>query len=461
MRRQVRSSARRKTSLPRRIVETSVSTIIALTLVSTWHLQCFVVSGASMAETLLGQHRQLVCGDCGATYRCADDEPIMPGKRAVCPNCGAARQRLDEPPAISADGVIVDRSAFLFRSPRRWDLAAFRAPARTAQTFVKRIVGLPGETIELKRGDVYANGEIQRKNLTQLRAMAVPVHDSTHEPISVASRWAPDDATSGWRQNGRRYWHAGTEARKDSDDAKRPIDWLTYHHRVRTGDTVEEAPIIDSLGYNQTRPVTQWHFVRDLMIRCRVRMPPAGNAVWLLTDARSEFLIKIDGQEQTLAIVQDGLQIYRAALAEDVTKAAIVCEVALCDQQVLLAFGGREIATVIYTPPRRPPRPTSRPVAIGTQGGELEVWDLMVLRDVYYTPGIHGRGDPSQDLLANDEYFMLGDNSQHSGDSREWQHPGVSADDLLGKPFAAFPGFVAPGGRQFQVPDFNRFRYIH
>jgi hypothetical protein len=116
---------------------------------------------------------------------------------------------------------------------------------------------------------------------------------------------------------------------------------------------------------------------------------------------------------------------------------------------------------VSYTPLRGPLRPTPRPVAIGAEGDELEVWDIVVMRDVYYTAGLRGHGDPSQDRLADDEYFMLGDNSHHSGDSREWPHPGVAADDLLGKPFAAFPGPLAPGGGQFQVPDFNRFRYIH
>lgn len=64
----------------------------------------------------------------------------------------------------SADGdrgerVLVDRTAFLFRAPRRWDIVVFRCPYSADQLCVKRIVGLPGETVTLERGKVLINGE--------------------------------------------------------------------------------------------------------------------------------------------------------------------------------------------------------------------------------------------------------------------------------------------------------------
>ena len=43
---------------------------------------------------------------------------------------------------------------------------------------MKRVVGLPGETIEIRGGDVYVNGAIARKSLAQQREMAVLVHDT-------------------------------------------------------------------------------------------------------------------------------------------------------------------------------------------------------------------------------------------------------------------------------------------
>lgn len=46
-----------------------------------------------------------------------------------------------------------------FLPPRRWDIIAFRYPADPATTFVKRLVGLPGETIFIQDGAVWINGQ--------------------------------------------------------------------------------------------------------------------------------------------------------------------------------------------------------------------------------------------------------------------------------------------------------------
>jgi signal peptidase I len=468
MRRRVRIAAgragraRRVSSLARRIVETAVVTVIALTLAMTWQVQCYVVSGASMAETLLGQHRQLTCGDCGRTFRCGDDEPIMIGKRAVCPNCGDSRQRLDTALPAAADAVLVDRSTFQLRSPQRWELAAFRAPGRPTQIYVKRIVGLPGEAIELRHGDVYADGKIQRKTLKTLRSLAVPVHavpdrDVADESAASPPRWQPDDPQSAWRQNGSQFWRPATAAGE-----RTPIDWLTYHHRDRrTSAGPEERLITDDCGYNQVWPVTASHLVRDLLVCCRMRVSPDGRAVWLFTDGRSQFLVTLDFGQQTATVTQDGRPIGGSPIPAASATDELLCEVGLCDEQVLLGLNGRPILAVAYEPPDVAFHPSSRPVAVGTQGDGLEVWRLALLRDVYYV-GSAGRANSSQDRLAGDEYFVLGDNSPRSGDSREWPRPGVPSYYLIGKPFAAFPASLTPPpGGHFQVPDSTRFRYIH
>jgi signal peptidase I len=442
----------------RRLIEGTVLTLAGLVLVSTWHARSFVVSGPSMAETLVGVHRQFVCADCGCTFLCGADEPEMLGKRAVCPNCGEATGRLDTVPRLSADGVLVDRSAFLFRPPHRWELTAFRGAERGSQVYVKRVVGLPGETIELRHGDVYADGVIQRKDFAQQRAMAVVVYDSTHESPQVPSRWLPDAADSSWRHAGARFWRPGTTS-SSHDEA---IDWLAYHHRRPASDIADECPITDDCGYNQTSPVTESHLVRDLLVRCQMRIADSPSVTWLLTDGLAQFLVELDFASGQAAAVQDG---QRLGVARWPRSAAdtVVCELALCDQQVLLALDGREVLRFSYTPPDVPLRPTSRPVAVGTRGDGLELWDVVLLRDVYYRPDTLSSQRTAQDRLGNSEYFVLGDNSSVSLDSRNWPQPGVAADNLIGKPLLAYPSGVIGAGpdRHFQVPALGRFRYIH
>lgn len=46
-----------------------------------------------------------------------------------------------------------------FRPPRRGDVVVFRFPQDPSRDFVKRIVGLPGEVVDVRDGRVYINGE--------------------------------------------------------------------------------------------------------------------------------------------------------------------------------------------------------------------------------------------------------------------------------------------------------------
>ena len=54
----------------------------------------------------------------------------------------------------NGDYLIVDELSYRFRSPERTDVIVLRFPYDPSQRFIKRIVGLPGETIEIKDGKV-------------------------------------------------------------------------------------------------------------------------------------------------------------------------------------------------------------------------------------------------------------------------------------------------------------------
>ena len=65
-----------------------------------------------------------------------------------------------------SDRVLAAKIVYRFRSPERGDIVVFRTPPETAQichtersaTFVKRLIGLPGDTVSERNGYVYVNG---------------------------------------------------------------------------------------------------------------------------------------------------------------------------------------------------------------------------------------------------------------------------------------------------------------
>jgi signal peptidase I len=87
---------------------------------------------------------------------------------------------------LSGDRLLVDKNVYDLRRPRRWEMVVFRCPnprpSEFGKPYVKRLVGMPGETITIADGDVYANGVLLRKDLAEVRETLVPVFDMAFAP---------------------------------------------------------------------------------------------------------------------------------------------------------------------------------------------------------------------------------------------------------------------------------------
>lgn len=59
---------------------------------------------------------------------------------------------------MTGDRVFGNRLAYLFDKPKRFDIVIFKYPDHEKELFIKRIIGMPGETVEIKDGKVYIDG---------------------------------------------------------------------------------------------------------------------------------------------------------------------------------------------------------------------------------------------------------------------------------------------------------------
>ena len=65
-----------------------------------------------------------------------------------------------EPNFQNGNYLIIDMVSYRFNNPDRGDVVVFRYPGNRSSYYIKRIIGLPGDHVALRNGDVFVNGII-------------------------------------------------------------------------------------------------------------------------------------------------------------------------------------------------------------------------------------------------------------------------------------------------------------
>ncbi len=85
-----------------------------------------------------------------------------------------------EPTLKNSEYLIVDKIEYRLHNPKRGDVIVFRAPEAPDQNYIKRIIGLPGETVTIKDTTVYVDGK--RIEEQYVASHTVPSQTSTDSP---------------------------------------------------------------------------------------------------------------------------------------------------------------------------------------------------------------------------------------------------------------------------------------
>ena len=94
-----------------------------------------VVNSGSMADVLLGPHRDVTCAACGRRFACGIE--LLPASgRGVCPNCGSQTGNLDSARDRAGDRLLIDREAFQLRDQLKDDAGFLRVAQETERRSV-------------------------------------------------------------------------------------------------------------------------------------------------------------------------------------------------------------------------------------------------------------------------------------------------------------------------------------
>lgn len=499
--------------------------IIAFTLVLVFRaffVEAFLIPTGSMAPTLLGRHLRVRSAQTGFEWAVSASDELRLVDELEVPDPAAPSLFIEDPAAVvrPGDRIFVMKFVYAVAQARRWDVAVFRNPERPDENFIKRIVGLPGETLWLVDGDVFtapagashddpAAWSIRRKPRRTQEALWWPVSSSDHAPLDADHdapggarvAWAAPWSGEGWRREGRAYRaDAQSPSRLAWSGARQPIDdWTPYN----------DAPA-------QRRRLARYP-VSDLRIGAAITPDAPGLTARVVLEARG---VRFEGEVSAGAIALR--MIGEDGGAREVTapfgglREGMPTNVALAhyDQRAELLIDGRVGLSLDYGwgPWERLARATGltleqarelalerEPAALRDpsrylparvwwefEGGPVTLHRVGIDRDIHYQPsafdgalaGSPGRATHPSMLpeLGGGEFFALGDNSATSRDSRLWDfvdpwlrplgvRPGVVHEDLLvGRAFFVY--FPAPhpavlrGEPVGATPDLGRLRFI-
>lgn len=421
-------------------------------------VEAFVIPTGSMAPTLYGLHGQHRCAACqypfaygireGAVDRNGDLVGSTLAKQfsVRCPSCGWIAEgdgslnlpghRVTEQ---AGDRILVLKWPYGiggdYLGPARWDVVVFKDPQDGDQNFIKRLLGLPGEALELIDGDLYAApaadlspelrdwlGRPRAEGRSDPRQLPAPLRRELDDKLRIQRK--TDVAQQAlWRIHydhdypiDERYKNSGNPT--FNPPAWRPVTarsggqspWSTARSNVvftpdddqRHGIELSGKPILDQYGYNLPLNPNADMFVSDVMLQF-VLIPKRGKGELslLLSKGNDEFraTVRSDGTVSLERGVSDRTR-RRGAVEIDSGKippladgTPIRIEFKNVDYRVALAIDGREILATTdqdYRPN------IARLRAVGDGGGgparveiaaqslQLEIRHLRVFRDVFY-----------------------------------------------------------------------------
>ena len=63
------------------------------------------------------------------------------------------------PTLLHGERLVVNKFIYYFKTPQRGEIIVFRYPRDPSRDFIKRVIGVPGDTVEVRDGKVFRNGE--------------------------------------------------------------------------------------------------------------------------------------------------------------------------------------------------------------------------------------------------------------------------------------------------------------
>jgi signal peptidase I len=465
----------------RETIESVAIAFVLAFLFRTFEAEAFVIPTGSMAPTLMGRHKDVNCEKCGYPYQVsASEEVTQEGQpkeyddqiaKCTCPMCRYTMgiDGRNPQPSYSGDRIIVNKFSYQFDDPKRWDVIVFYYPEGAHDNYIKRLVGLPNETLRIHLGDVWIRDDkngaggnnaqeefhIARKPPEKLLAMLQPVFDNDYMPAIARYgwpvRWQTDPASS----DAPGAWTSDDYANYRTDGTTTGEVWLRYHHRVpsfaqwngivRYGPTsqIQVSPqlITDFTAYDTGQKLSEirarltpnpelmgLHWVGDLAVSATAELENnAGQVVLELVKGGRKFQCRLDAAtgKAALSISGDDMQSFHPA-AETKFRGPGKYNLIFsnCDRELLLWIDGN---VVKFDPPATygdlhnelPTLLDLTPAGVASRDVKMKLSHLKLSRDIYYI-AVNRTTRFLNDYINGPPLFAKGEFERFFSDPSQW-----------------------------------------
>ncbi|GEM_PF-6989911 len=339
---------------------------------------------------------------------------------------------------------------FHFIEPNRWDVIVFKYPEDPSINYIKRLVALPGEHIQILNGDIFINGKIAQKPKKVLKSLRNAIYRNDFSKVDKKLRWwrTPDhdwqvkdgqlvaktDNSSSivmTHQVTNMYFRIPGKDYSYNEYAKHMCDSCGFVFEAVP--TVQDYEVVcPRCGYvwpaiPPLRP-DYYHLVSDLSFATDVVLDKA-QTVLHFAQQKDEYKFIYTFQAGKNIVFESELTKEKQNIdfIPEVGKKYNI-EISFFDGVCRFLIDKHEIfkKNMNFTP-NRIVQTTQGWFSIEINHGQARFDNFALDRDIFYVTTAAW----SNAFVDDDSYYALGDNSANSRDSRYWKF--IPKDNLLGK----------------------------
>jgi signal peptidase I len=232
----------------RETIESIIVAVMLALMFKAFEAEAYIIPTGSMAPTLRGEHFDLVCEQCHFPYQTNCSPNLSNVRSGYCPICRYRTtlkpELLSDHNSFDGDRILVNKFIYDFADPERWDVIVFKNPKNAKQNYIKRLVGLPRESLLIENGDIFtfdperatfAERKIARKSPLKLQSMMQIVDDSNYVGDKLVQAGWPSRWLSVGSEGEPRWTEQGSgssrqfEIRAAGDEQ---VHWMRYRHLV-------------------------------------------------------------------------------------------------------------------------------------------------------------------------------------------------------------------------------------